>query len=382
MNETVRNGKVALVTGSSSGIGRGVANALARAGYDIAVHYSSSEDKAKAVVEELKVYGVNTCLLQGDTGDPDVPARLVSETVAALGRLDLLVSNAGFTKFETLLDITVETMDALYQVDFRGMILMAQAAARYMVERFPSVVQTMLSYFRTGDYARGYAYYNGIGTAYDANFTSWLDSCATDLCLSPGIPKAAFDATVRDLNVQLTDRSTETDGKGGITGRAWNFGDGTTSTTASPTKSYRAAGTYTVTLTVTDSYGKTATTSQTVTVTAPAAPAACTDPDARKLDYNCFRTGRSADAGSSDMMYIFMPAGTTTLTVSTSGGTGTAYLYYNDATWASPSAFTASSTTPNSTTQTITVSNPQAGYRYLSLYAATDFSNVTVATQF
>ncbi|MFJ8438835.1 collagenase [Kitasatospora griseola] len=254
-------------------------------------------------------------------------------------------------------------------------------AARYMVERFPGVVQTMLSYFRTGDYARGYAYYNGIGTSYDANFTSWLDSCATDLCLAPGTPKAAFDATVRDLNVQLTDRSTETNGKGSITGRAWDFGDGTTSTTASPTKSYRAAGTYTVTLTVTDSYGKTATTAQTVTVTAPAAPAACTDPDARKLDYNCFRTGRSADAGSSDMMYIYLPAGTTTLTVSTSGGTGTAYLYYNPDAWASNTSYAASSTN-NGTTQTLTVTNTTAGYRYISLYGKTAFSGVTITTRY
>ena len=126
--------KVALVTGSSSGIGRSAAKALARAGYDIAVHYQNSEEKALAAVAEIEALGAKTCLLRGDMGDPDVPARLVSETAAALGRLDLLVSNAGFTKFEKLLDITVDMMDQLYRVDFRGMILMAQAAARYMVE--------------------------------------------------------------------------------------------------------------------------------------------------------------------------------------------------------------------------------------------------------
>ncbi|MEV7940323.1 collagenase [Kitasatospora sp. NPDC088264] len=253
--------------------------------------------------------------------------------------------------------------------------------ARYMIERFPGVVQTMLNYFRTGDYTRGYAYYNGIGTAYDANFTSWLGTCATDTCLTPGIPKAAFDTEVRDPNVQLTDRSTETAGKGSITAWAWNFGDGTTSTTASPMKSYRAPGTYTVALTVTDSYGKTATTSQTVTVTAPAAPAACADPDARKMDYNCFRTGRSADAGSSDQMYIYMPAGTTTLTVSTTGGTGTAYLYYSPDTWASNTSYAASSTN-NGTTQTLAVTNSTAGYRYISLYGRTAFSGVTITTRY
>ncbi|MFG2910406.1 collagenase [Kitasatospora sp. NPDC048286] len=254
-------------------------------------------------------------------------------------------------------------------------------ANRYMMERFPGVVQTMLQFFRTGDYARGYAYYNGIGAAYDADFTNWLGTCATDTCLAPGTPKAAFDTAVRDLNVQLTDRSTETDGKGSITTRAWNFGDGTTSTTASPTKSYRTPGTYTVTLTVTDSYGKTATATQTVTVTAPAAPAACAGSDARKMDYNCFRTDRAAAAGSLDQMYIYMPAGTTTLTVSTAGGTGTAYLYYNADSWASNTSYTASSTN-SGTTQTITVTNTTGGYRYLSLYGKTAFSGVTVTTRY
>ncbi|MFJ9442281.1 collagenase [Kitasatospora sp. NPDC101235] len=253
--------------------------------------------------------------------------------------------------------------------------------ARYMIERFPGVVQTMLYYFRTGDYARGYAYYNSIGTSYDANFTSWLDTCATDTCLAAGTPKAAFDTTVRDLNVQLTDRSTETDGKGSITAWAWNFGDGTTGTAASPSKSYRTPGTYTVTLTVTDSYGKTATATKPVTVTAAAAPAACTNADTRAMDYNCYRTDRSAAAGSSDLMYIYMPAGTTTLTVSTTGGTGTAYLYYNPDSWASNTSYTASSTT-NGTTQSLTVTNTTAGYRFISLYGKTAFSGVTITTRY
>ncbi|MEU1283601.1 collagenase [Kitasatospora sp. NPDC005856] len=254
-------------------------------------------------------------------------------------------------------------------------------AARYMIERFPGVVQTTLHYFRTGDYARGYAYYNSIGASYDADFNSWLGTCATDTCLSAGIPKAAFDASVRDLSVQLTDRSTETDGKGAITAWAWNFGDGTTDTAASPTKTYRAPGTYTVTLIVTDSNGRTATATKNVTVTAPAAPSACTGSDPRKMDYNCYRTDRAAAAGGLDMLYIYMPAGTTTLTVSTTGGTGTAYLYYSPDNWASNTSYTASSTN-NGTAQTVTVTNTTAGYRYVSLYGKTAFSGVTVTTRY
>jgi NAD(P)-dependent dehydrogenase (short-subunit alcohol dehydrogenase family) len=128
------NGKVALITGSSRGIGRGTALAMARAGYDIAVHHSVSPDAAEKTYNDVKAIGVKSCILQGDMGDAKVPQRLVDETVEKLGRLDVLVNNAGITRFEKLLDITAETMDELYQVDFRGMILCASAAARYMVK--------------------------------------------------------------------------------------------------------------------------------------------------------------------------------------------------------------------------------------------------------
>lgn len=130
----MRNNKVALVTGSSRGIGRGIAIALAKDGYDIAVHYSTSEDSALEVMQIVKEMGVNACLLHGNIADPDVPSRLVQETVEKLGRLDVLVNNAGITRFEGLRDITAKTMDTLYNTNFRGMILGASEAAKYMVE--------------------------------------------------------------------------------------------------------------------------------------------------------------------------------------------------------------------------------------------------------
>ncbi|MFE5587445.1 collagenase [Kitasatospora sp. NPDC056531] len=250
-------------------------------------------------------------------------------------------------------------------------------AVRYMLEKHPADIQAMLGHFRTGDYAGGYAVYNSVGTGYDADFNSWLDACAAGACTagSTGTPTAAFDAAVSGLTVRLTDRSTES-GAGSIASWAWNFGDGTTATTASPTKTYTAPGTYTVTLTVTDGNGRTATTSKAVTVTAP-----CTGADPRQLDRNCYRANQSATAGNLDYFYLWLPAGQTTLTVSSTGGTGTAYLYYNPGSWATPSAHTSGSTN-NGTTQTITVTNTTAGYRYISLYAQTDFSGVTVSTSY
>lgn len=130
----MRNGKVALVTGSSTGIGAAVAIQLAKDGYDIAIHYNSSPERAQEVQKEIEKYGVRTCLLKGNTADPDVPARLVRETVEKLGRLDVDVNNAGITRMQRTRDMTAEMMDMLYHINYRGMILGAVEAAKYMVE--------------------------------------------------------------------------------------------------------------------------------------------------------------------------------------------------------------------------------------------------------
>ncbi|WP_371656637.1 MULTISPECIES: collagenase [unclassified Streptomyces] len=252
-------------------------------------------------------------------------------------------------------------------------------ATRYMIEKHPADVQNMLAKFRAGDYAGGYAvYHTGIGTRYDADFTTWLDACAAGACGSTGNgPTAAFDATVSGLTVNLTDRSTDTGST--ITARSWNFGDGTTSTTTNPSKTYTAPGTYTISLTVTDAKGLTSTGTKSVTLNGN--QPTCTNADSRVLDRNCSRSGRSAKAGDLDYLYLYMPAGTVTLRITTAGGTGNADLYYNPTTWAGPSAYTARSTNTGNA-ESITVTNTTAGYRYVSLYAQTAFSGVTVTTAY
>ncbi|GIG61718.1 protease [Longispora fulva] len=110
-------------------------------------------------------------------------------------------------------------------------------------------------------------------------------------------------------------------------------------------------------------------------------PPACTDPDIRALGRDCSRADRSATTGNLDYLFLYLPAGSTTLTVSTSGGTGNPDLYYNPAGWATPSAYTARSTNAG-TTETLTVSNTTAGYRYISLYAVSTFTGVTVTVHY
>ncbi|GHB45947.1 protease [Streptomyces xanthochromogenes] len=253
-------------------------------------------------------------------------------------------------------------------------------ATRYMVEKHPADVQNMLAKFRSGDYQGAYAVYGtGIGTRYDADFNTWLDACAAGACggSTGSGPTAAFDAAVSGLTVGLTDRSTDTGGT--ITARSWNFGDGTTSTAANPSKTYQAAGTYTIALTVTDSKGLTATTSRSVAVTG--APPNCTDPDTRVLGRNCSRSALSAAAGGLDYFYLYLPAGKVTLKITSTGGTGNADLYYNPSTWATTTAYTARSA-KSGNAESITVTNSAAGYRYISLYGQSAFSGVTLTTAY
>jgi microbial collagenase len=252
-------------------------------------------------------------------------------------------------------------------------------ATRYMIEKHPADVQNMLAKFRTGDYAGGYAVYNtGIGTRYDADFNTWLDACAAGACGGTGSgPAAAFDTAVSGLSVNLTDKSTDTGSS--ITKRSWDFGDSTTSTDTNPSKTYTAAGTYTITLTVTDAKGATSKATKSVTVTG--ALPVCTSTDTRVMGQNCSRSGLSGRAGDLDYLYLYLPAGNTTLNITTAGGTGNADLYYNPDTWATSTAYTARSTNTGNT-ESITVNNNSAGYRYISVYGQTAFSGLTITTQY
>ncbi|GAA1969045.1 hypothetical protein GCM10009838_29600 [Catenulispora subtropica] len=107
----------------------------------------------------------------------------------------------------------------------------------------------------------------------------------------------------------------------------------------------------------------------------------CPGSDTRVMGQNCSRTDESAAAGQIDYFYIYVPAGTASLSITTSGGTGNAYLLYNPYNWATPSAYYQGSFN-SGTTQSLTISNPPSGYEYISLYGQTAFSGVTITTSY
>ena len=121
------SGKTALVTGASRGIGRASALALAQAGAQVLVHYSTGEKEAAAVVAEIRKTGGKAEKITADLRAPDGPHALAERVRAIIGdRLDILVANAGISKASTIEETTVEDFDALYAVNVRAPYFLVQ----------------------------------------------------------------------------------------------------------------------------------------------------------------------------------------------------------------------------------------------------------------
>ncbi|MFE9250228.1 SDR family oxidoreductase [Streptomyces sp. NPDC007088] len=128
------NGKVALVTGGSRGIGAASALRLARAGADVAVTYVEGKEAAEEVVREVRSLGRYGVALRADSGDAAEAAEAVTRTVRELGRLDVLVNNVGVGLLGPLESLTPADVDRVLAVNVRGVFLTSRAAAAVLPE--------------------------------------------------------------------------------------------------------------------------------------------------------------------------------------------------------------------------------------------------------
>ncbi len=125
-------GKVALITGGSRGIGAAIAKRLAADGANVAITYTKGADAAASVVKEIERAGRKAIAIQADAADADAVKAAVEKTVTTFGRLDILVNNAGTAVPKRFEETTLEELDRLMDINVRGVFVATQAALKHM----------------------------------------------------------------------------------------------------------------------------------------------------------------------------------------------------------------------------------------------------------
>ena len=133
MGEHMANTPCAFITGGSRNIGQGIAITLARHGYDIAITYNQSIESAWETQAQVEAYGRRCFLYEAHLENPSDPERVITQAHKDMGRLDVLVANAGRERRGSVLTFTAEDYDFVYENSLRNYFLCAGAAARLMV---------------------------------------------------------------------------------------------------------------------------------------------------------------------------------------------------------------------------------------------------------
>jgi glucose 1-dehydrogenase len=134
-HEKTLKGQTALVTGASSGIGAGIARAMAASGTNVVVNYSSKEDAARKVVQEIKDARGSALAVKADVSKEDQVLAMFKTLIDEYGTIDILVSNAGVQKDSNFLEMTLKQWQFVLDINLTGAFLCAREAAREFIRR-------------------------------------------------------------------------------------------------------------------------------------------------------------------------------------------------------------------------------------------------------
>jgi acetoacetyl-CoA reductase len=213
--------RVAVVTGGARGIGAAISDALARDGIHVAAGYSSNQVAAEELAEKLRAEGLSVSVHQGNVGQPADCQRVVDEVMAAQGRIDYLVNNAGITVDKTVRKMTIEDWHAVLRINLSGAFYMTKAVLEQMLQRgFGRIVNISSVVAETGNI--GQANY----VASKAGLFGFTKSLALEVarkgitvnCVAPGfvetdmvaaIPREILDKIIAGIPVGRLGRARE-----------------------------------------------------------------------------------------------------------------------------------------------------------------------------
>lgn len=168
-------GKVAIITGGDSGIGRAVAVHFAREGADVALLYLNEHEDAKATAEMVRGEGRQCLIIAGDVGDPQIARDAVQQTVDRLGRLDIVVNNAAEQHPQkSLTDISPEQLEATFRTNVFGMFYVTQAALPHLGEGASIINTTSVTAYKGSPELLDYSSTKGAQVAFTRSLSGQL----------------------------------------------------------------------------------------------------------------------------------------------------------------------------------------------------------------
>lgn len=138
-------GKVALITGASKGIGRAIAILFAKEGANVIMNYLSSEKDATHLGDEIKNLGRDCLLARADVSNKSQVLQMVSNAIEKFGKIDILVNNAGMSKGMDILELTEEVWDEVVDINMKGTFLVSQAVGKHMLQQGNGVIINLSS---------------------------------------------------------------------------------------------------------------------------------------------------------------------------------------------------------------------------------------------
>lgn len=205
------DGKIALVTGASSGLGQAIAIALAEAGADVAAHCHTA-GKADETCGEIQKLGRRSIPVTGDMADKSAPSRMMEEVISEFGRIDILINNAGTIRRTPAVDYSEEDWSAVIEVNLSSVFRLSQAAGKRMVEQGSGKIVNIASLlsFQGGITVPAYtASKSGVAGLTKALANEWARSGVNVNAIAPGYMETNNTVALRadeNRNRQILER--------------------------------------------------------------------------------------------------------------------------------------------------------------------------------